>query len=387
MKRLNKLSSKVNNIIEELNEFIIEREDELKGVFLAILARKNLLFLGDPGIAKTMIVDNIAKRIVGANYFEQTMHSQIKLEELYGPISIRTLEQEDKLVHKTERMLPEAHIVYLDEFWKANAGSINSLLKPLNEKIFFNGGTPQKLPLMCLLSSSNEIPEEEDDLAAAYDRFLLKYNTERLQDRESDFKMHMAQINGKGNDIKNTISLEEIKELQDLVDKVKIPESVIHTNYKIKKEIENALDGMFHVNERTSVHAMKVLQAQAVLDGRESVEEEDLEVLKHMYWEDISHQKEVTKCILKAVAYDKSKMDEIRTKIAKLKRDYKSYKENGSANESLKVVKNINMLKEETKGIKSLIQKGGKSTKEAEKVFSQLEAFAQEIYDEVYSQA
>lgn len=386
MTRAETLSKKVHNIIEELSGFIVERDEEIKGVFLAILAQKNLLFLGDPGIAKTMIVDNIAKRITGAKYFEQAMHSQIKLEELYGPISIRTLEKEDKLVHKTEGMLPEAHIAYLDELWKSNAGPINSLLKCLNEKVFFNGGTPVKIPLMSLLSASNEIPEEEDDLAAAYDRFLIKYHVEKLQDKDSDIKMHMAQLNRDPEEIKHTISLEEIQELQTLVKEVSIDQSILHTNYRIKQKIYSKFDGLFYVNERTSVHAMRVLQTEAILNGRMKVQEPDLEVLKHLYWKDPSQIKTVKECILKTVAYDKSKLTEIKEKLIDLKKEYQAITDDQkSKNEAGKILQNINTLKEEAKGIKGLMEQSGKDTKVAVKLFRDLESFAQEIYDTLYS--
>lgn len=380
MKNLEDKINKINNIISELSEFIVEREDEIKGVFLAILSQKNLLFLGDPGIAKTMIVDNVAKRIIGATYFEQAMHSQIKLEELYGPISIRTLEKEDKLVHKTQNMLPEADIAYLDEFWKSNAGAINSLLKVLNEKVFFNGGVPQNIPLMCLFSSSNEIPEEDDDLAAAYDRFLLKYNVERVQDRESDLKLHLANLSTSANTIKHTITLGELKELQYKVLEVEIPEEILKANYHIKRKIERKLDGAYYINERTSVQSMRVVQANALLEGRTKVIEEDLEILKHTYWDDPSQISSINSVILETVAYDKAKIAEIKIKLKEIEEYLQSVGPDSDPGDSLNKLNNVQKLKKEVVGIKQLSEKSGKDTKEADKLIKKLSALAKDIY-------
>jgi len=382
MTQTEKSIKKINNIISELCEFIVEREEEIKGVFLAILSQKNLLFVGDPGIAKTMVVDNIAKRIVGAKYFEQAMHSQIKLEELYGPISIRTLEKEDKLVHKTEGMLPEAHFAYLDEFWKSHSGAINSLLKVLNAKVFFNGGKPQQIPLMCLFSSSNEIPEEDDDLAAAYDRFLLKFNVRRVQDKESDLKMHLTNLLDKEREIKHTITLEALQLLQKEVNKVKIGEDIIKTNFYIKRDIEKNLDGAYYINERTSVQSMRVVQAQALLQGRDYVIDEDLEVLKHTYWDDPSQIKEVAKTIISTVSYDKSKLNEIREKLNTIEEFVKSDEDSPEAN--IRKLSNIERLKTEAMGLKTFLKSNGKSTDEAEKLIGKLTSTAQDLFNASY---
>lgn len=44
--------------------------------------------------------------------------------------------------------------------FKANAPVLNILLPIMNEKIFYNDGKPNPIPLMTMIGASNERPEE-----------------------------------------------------------------------------------------------------------------------------------------------------------------------------------------------------------------------------------
>ncbi len=71
------------------------------------------------------------------------------------------------------RYLPEADVAFVDEIFKANSSILNALLTLLNERSFDNGAGRMRVPLLCLVGASNEMPENED-LDALYDRFLLR---------------------------------------------------------------------------------------------------------------------------------------------------------------------------------------------------------------------
>ena len=93
----------------------------------------------------------------GASFFERLLTRFSVPEELFGPLSMRGLEN-DQYVRQTEGYLPTATVAFVDEVFKANSAILNSLLTILNERLFDNGNERVKVPLLCLVGASNELP-------------------------------------------------------------------------------------------------------------------------------------------------------------------------------------------------------------------------------------
>ncbi len=48
--------------------------------------------------------------------------------------------------------LPEATVAFVDEIFKANSAILNTLLTLLNERLFDNGASRVRVPLVCMVS-------------------------------------------------------------------------------------------------------------------------------------------------------------------------------------------------------------------------------------------
>ena len=95
-------------------------------------------------------------------------------DEIFGPISIKKLKEEDKYERLTDKYLPGANIVFLDEIWKAGPAIQNALLTILNEKIYRNGDKDIQVAIRGIITASNELPSNNTNLAPIWDRFLLR---------------------------------------------------------------------------------------------------------------------------------------------------------------------------------------------------------------------
>jgi MoxR-like ATPase len=82
-------------------------------------------------------------------------------------------------LRQTRGLLPRADIIFLDEVFKANSSILNALLSIINERIFYNAGSPWALNLIMLFGASNEPPREED-LGAFFDRFPVRALCDRV---------------------------------------------------------------------------------------------------------------------------------------------------------------------------------------------------------------
>lgn len=108
------LLNKLQALRQELNTILLERETAIEAALLALLIGEHLLLLGPPGTAKSLMVRSICERIQEATYFERHLTKFTTPEELFGPLSLSALEQ-DQYKRVTTGTLVEANIGFCDE--------------------------------------------------------------------------------------------------------------------------------------------------------------------------------------------------------------------------------------------------------------------------------
>ena len=171
------LKTKIQVLFNSLNQGLVERESTLKMALLTVLAGENLLLIGPPGTAKSLIARRIAQTLTAddnsSDYFEYLLTKFSTPEEIFGPLSIAALKA-DCVKRNTAGYLPTVRIAFLDEIFKASSSILNALLTILNERIYHNGAVQQPVPMQALIAASNELPTGQEELSALYDRFLVR---------------------------------------------------------------------------------------------------------------------------------------------------------------------------------------------------------------------
>ncbi len=292
---------KLIHIEQELKKTYFERGEEIRGSILALLARQHVLLLGPPGSAKSLMVEDLCGRI-GGNYFDWLFTKFTTPEEIFGPISLKALEQ-DKYTRITTGKLPEAHIAFLDEVWKASSSILNTLLRIVNERKFDNNGASQKVPLLTLFGASNELPES-GELSALYDRFLLRYVTQYIADPQNF--VNMLALPQAPPDAR--ITLDELFQMQSEADKVGIPDEVYIAIVNLKEVLkkENIIS-----SDRRYKQALSLIRSSAYLNGRSQAAIDDLTILQHVLCSQPSEQKAVQKIVLSTINPILSSIQEI----------------------------------------------------------------------------
>jgi MoxR-like ATPase len=145
----------------ELCDALIERDEEIDLVLTALVCNEHALLVGNPGTAKSLLLDSLMRWTSGRR-FTALLTKFSSPEELFGPISVQGL-KEDKYRRVTAGKLPEAHLAYLDEIFKASSAILNTLLRVLNERVFEDGdGALAEVPLLLCVASSNEWPDPQE---------------------------------------------------------------------------------------------------------------------------------------------------------------------------------------------------------------------------------
>ncbi|QZT33659.1 AAA family ATPase [Caldalkalibacillus thermarum TA2.A1] len=274
-----------------------EREKEIEGLLVALLARQHMLLIGPAGTAKSLLSVELAKIIEEANYFQWLLTRFSTPEELFGPVSLKELEQ-GVYKRNTAGKLPEAHLAFVDEVFKANSAILNSLLTLINERLFYNNGHPVKTPLMTIVGASNEYPEEGEGLEALFDRFLLRYEVDYIADDQNFISMMKG-----SNSLTEapSITLDELHDLQFQTSLVDVPDEVFQTLAEIRRKLR---DEGIQPSDRRFKQSLSLIQAKAVLDQRDTAQLQDLLILQNTLWE-TPEQRDVVTDIVKEHAQDK----------------------------------------------------------------------------------
>lgn len=288
--------NKLNEIKAALNDKFFEREKEIEAILVALLSKQHMLMIGPAGTAKSALSMELSKIIEGSQYFQWLLTRFSTPEELFGPLSLKELEN-GVYKRNTIAKLPESQIAFLDEIFKANSAILNSLLTLINERLFYNNGHPIVSPLMSVVGSSNEYPEEDEGLEALFDRFLLRFEIDYIKDENNFIDM----LKGKGQEIDMPkMSLQELESLQFLCGMVNIPDQVYSTLSDIRMDLK---DEGIRPSDRRFKQSLSILQAKALLGQRQDVEIKDIQMLEHTLWENVE-QKSLVSAIVNDYALD-----------------------------------------------------------------------------------
>lgn len=271
--------SKLEQLLLEMQQGLLERKAQTKLILLAALAGEHVLLLGPPGTAKSELAKRLKSIFVEANYFERLLTRFSVPEELFGPLSIRALE-EDRYNRLTSGYLPEASVAFIDEIFKANSAILNSLLTLLNERQFDNGNRRHEVPLISVIAASNELPEGEE-LSALYDRFMLRSFVEPVSDNA--FRALLCLENGGCDpDLAARLRVDDLHEVQALSAKVTLPSSVLTLCDAFRKYL---VQQNIYVSDRRWRKIIKLLQVSAFTNNQTEVSVYDAWLLPHCLWE------------------------------------------------------------------------------------------------------
>lgn len=271
------LNKRILQIKQEIGKVVVGQEKIIDLLLAGIFTGGHVLLEGVPGIAKTLTAKLVAKSL-------SVIFSRIQFTPDLMPTDVTgTTVFNVKTSEFTFNKGPVfANVVLIDEINRAPAKTQSSLFEVMEEKqITVDGVTyPMDFPFL-VIATQNPIEQEGTYRLpeAQLDRFLfrLKLNYPTLEQEIDILKKFKSDFSAKMIDtVQAVISASELKECQELIEKIHIKDEILEYIAKLIDNTRNNGDLMLCASPRASLSIMRAAKAIAAMSGRDFVTPDDV---------------------------------------------------------------------------------------------------------------
>lgn len=316
------VKEKLQQLLDYLNHGLVERDSTLKAALLTMLAGENLLLVGPPGTAKSLIARKVAECLThdggtehAGGYFEYLLTKFSTPEEIFGPLSISELKA-DRFKRNTTGYLPSVRMAFLDEIFKASSSILNALLTILNERLYHNGAEAQKVPLQALIAASNELPTGQEELDALYDRFLVRSFVDYVSE---DNLPRLLDKPGPAPTI-TPLSSADLTAIRQAAEAVTLPAEIVSAIQKIWAGHKQMFkeDRRENLSDRRLRKVVWLLCVSAATNGRQQIDFSDLLLLKDCLWNHPDNAQKVRELVLENIRSQQPSAEKLTSNPASL---------------------------------------------------------------------
>ncbi len=287
----------IRRIEKELNEQFYERRAVIHGLWLSLIARQHCLLLGPTGSGKRSLVKAVGRRILtstttdGLRLFDYYLMTSTQEDEIFGPFyPVRSQ-------RVTSGAAPEAELLFLENIGAHFSSHLRSLLvRLLEQRQFWDGVSWVPAPLISCIGVMYEAPNEKETQALR-EQFALVYPVHYLSDANMRVVMehHALQRNlspASSPLASTTVSYEDVSTLQTFAGTVAFSpgtETVFRDFWALLQQHDIV------VSSQVQRRCFSLLQAQATLQDRTTILQEDFAILAHSVWNTLAERQVVTR--------------------------------------------------------------------------------------------
>lgn len=275
-------------IQSELSKVIVGQDRIVEQIVICLATRSHGLLTGVPGLAKTLLVHSVSK-LFDLQFKRIQFTPDLMPADIMGSEILSENDQGQKVMKFIKGPI-FSNIVLADEINRTPPKTQSALLEAMQEKQVSSGGKSRALPAPFFVFATQNPLEMEGTYPlpeAQLDRFMFNIMIEYL-DTEDEMEVVRQTTSQERAELQSVLTAEHLDQLYQWVLEIPVAEEVLRYVVElIKSTRPHQKDSSDFVNQnitfgagtRAAQNLILASKARALLQGRASVNLEDLEYL------------------------------------------------------------------------------------------------------------
>ena len=285
------------HVVGEIQKVIVGQNEVIEDLLIALFSKGHCLFVGVPGLAKTLLVSTLAK-VLNLGFSRIQFTPDLMPSDITGTDILHEDAGSGKRSFQFIKGPIFSNIILADEINRTPPKTQAALLQAMQEKQVTVGGNTYPLnPPFLVFATQNPIEHEGTYPLpeAQLDRFMFIINV-AYPSKEEEIKIALSTTSGQLPDLKPVLNADQVLQFQDLVPRVPVSEHVARYAVELVQNTRPQLNGngLNFVKEwvdwgagpRASQYLILGAKAKALMDNRVATTIDDVkavtrQVLEH----------------------------------------------------------------------------------------------------------
>ncbi|MBE4750756.1 MoxR family ATPase [Corallococcus sp. ZKHCc1 1396] len=289
LRAVEELAQARNAIVEQIEKRVVGQRDVVEHLLISLFSRGHCLFVGVPGLAKTLLISTLAD-VLNLSFNRIQFTPDLMPSDITGT---DILEEDKTTGRRSFRFMHGplfANIILADEVNRTPPKTQAALLQAMQEYRITAGGRTYPLELPFLVFATQNPIEQEGTYPlpeAQLDRFMFLVDV-GYPSAEEEVQIVKSTTAGAPPKLEKILSPERILALQELVRRVPVPDHVVRYAVELVRHTRPKEAGApdfvaknvsWGAGPRASQYLVLAAKARAILNGRFVATVEDVRAL------------------------------------------------------------------------------------------------------------
>ena len=287
-----------NRVANEIRKVIVGQDEVLEDLLVALFCKGHCLFVGVPGLAKTLLVKTLA-RVLNLSFSRIQFTPDLMPSDITGTDILYEDQTTNKRGFRFIKGPVFSNIVLADEINRTPPKTQAALLQAMQEQQVTVGGNTYELDQPFLVFATQNPIEHEGTYPlpeAQLDRFMFIINV-GYPTMKQEVEIAMTTTSGIHPDMDIVLNAEQVQKFQQLVPSVPVSEHVAEYAVRLAQSSRPNKNGVAlgFINEwvdwgagpRASQYLLMGAKARALMDNRVAATIEDI---KHVSRQVLEHR-------------------------------------------------------------------------------------------------